>query len=291
MPELPEVETTRLSLLPHLLGRRIVELDVRVERLRTVLDAAQLQHHLIGARIEALRRRGKYLLADLHHGQVLLIHLGMSGRLSIDRQTMPDLGKHDHVVWRFDDGGRLRFTDPRRFGLVELFAAEGELSHPRLRRLGLEPLGEEFAALTLRQAAAGSRLPIKTLLMDANRLVGVGNIYASEALFAAGIHPQTPADRLSPARWRRLATAIQYTLNAAIDQGGTTLRDFASAEGQAGYFGSQLQVYGRQGEPCVACRQPIQRLVQSGRSTYFCPTCQREQRGTQGPATRKLATR
>jgi len=197
----------------------------------------------------------------------------MTGRVSFaavgDRYAT-----HDHVAFELDDGRELRFNDARRFGMVLGLAATEEANHPRIRDLGVEPLSPDFSPAAMQAAARGSKRPIKNLLMDGKRVVGVGNIYASEALFAARVHPATPSGRLTLARWRKLVIAVRSTLRRAIAQGGTTLRDFANAEGDAGYFAVSLRVYGREGEKC-RCGGTVRRMVQSNRSTYYCPRCQR----------------
>jgi formamidopyrimidine-DNA glycosylase len=273
MPELPEVETVRRGLQAHLVGRRIDGLRVRKRTLRFPVNSGRLRTLAVGATVRDVRRRGKYLLTDIGDQGVLLIHLGMTGRLSFAPGGTP-YETHDHVAFLLDDGRELRFNDPRRFGMVLAMSADEETDHPRLRDLGLEPLGPGFTAETLRVRAAGSRRPIKSLIMDAHWIVGIGNIYASEALFRARVHPEARAGRLSLARWQRLVAAIRTTLEAAIEEGGTTLRDFAGATGEAGYFAVQLQVYGREGERC-RCGAIIRRAVHSGRSTFYCPRCQR----------------
>lgn len=274
MPELPEVETVRRTLLPHVLGQRIDAVQVVQPRLRFPVDVAALVDGLAGRRVLAVRRRAKYLLFDLEGERVLMIHLGMSGRLGIVPKGRPLL-THDHVIWHLEGDRQLRFNDARRFGLVDLFARADEDTHPRLVHLGVEPLDTLlFTGAILHAASRGVSKPIKNFLMDGTRIVGVGNIYACESLFIAGIHPTVAAKRLSLARATRLVDAVQQTLHRAIDEGGTTLRDFANVEGQAGYFAVRLQVYGREGLPCVTCGQPIRRVVQAGRSTFYCSRCQ-----------------
>ena len=278
MPELPEVETVRRSLLPHVSRRRLLEVRVRDARLRTPVDVPALRALLPGRRVLGLRRRAKYLLFDLEGGTVLLVHLGMTGVLNIAPPQRP-LRKHDHVVIDLEGGRQIRFHDPRRFGLVEALPAGAESNHPRLRHLGVEPLGPAFEPRALAAAAAGRRQPIKSFLMDGRRIVGVGNIYACEALFLARIHPRRAAGRLAPARWQRLARAVRHVLNDALTKGGTTLRDFADADGEAGYFGLRLRVYDREGLACRRCGRAVRRTVQSGRGTFYCPGCQRSRAG------------
>ena len=274
MPELPEVETVRRSLEPHLVGHTIERVVVRDGRLRQPVAARALQRLATGRRIEGLRRRAKYLLVDLQGDVVLLLHLGMSGRLAVVPAERA-LQKHDHVCFGVSGGRELRFNDARRFGLVEAFERADEARHPRLRHLGMEPLGEEFDAAALQRACAAKKKPIKNHLMDGQVLVGVGNIYACESLWRAAIDPRQPAGRLSAAQVKRLHKAVVATLGHAIKQGGTTLRDFRDADGNAGYFAIDLRVYDRAGEACYRCGAKIRRIVQAGRATFFCPGCQK----------------
>ncbi len=270
MPELPEVETTRRGIAPALQDRRIRGVVVRERRLRWPI-ARDLNARLSGQRIRAIRRRAKYLLIDLETG-TLILHLGMSGSL---RVLPPETGvlAHDHLDIVLDSGLALRFNDPRRFGCV-LFAEGDPLSHKLLRRLGPEPLEESFTGDYLQRVFRGRRVAIKTLLMNGQLLVGVGNIYASEALFRARINPRRAAGRLKPAQLRKLARSIKQVLNLAIRAGGTTLRDYVGANGDPGYFRRKLYVYERSGKPCRVCRTPIRHFTQGQRSTYFCPHCQ-----------------
>ncbi|MDH4428464.1 MAG: bifunctional DNA-formamidopyrimidine glycosylase/DNA-(apurinic or apyrimidinic site) lyase [Acidovorax sp.] len=270
MPELPEVEVTRRSLVPAVAGARIE--TVRVGKpLRWPLGCDPVS--LAGLQILGLRRRGKYLLMDLSDG-MLLIHLGMSGSIRFSDQ-LPDAGVHDH----FDmvtDKGTLRLHDPRRFGAVVHAASEADAVVVKLLGgLGMEPLADTFFLPLFQAGLKSSRVPIKTLLLSGRVVVGVGNIYASEVLFLAGIRPTTPAARIGAERVRRLYEAIISVLNRAVEMGGTTLRDFSSADGAAGHFQTQTRVYGREGEPCHACNAPIRMLRQGQRSTFFCPVCQR----------------
>ncbi len=274
MPELPEVETVRRSLEAALVGRRIEHVVVRERRLRVPIDERRLATLLAGRRIVGARRRAKYLLVDLEPDAILLVHLGMTGRLRVSPAGAP-LARHDHVILGLDDGRELRFHDPRRFGMVDALVRAGEAGHPALVELGLEPLDDAFNAEALHAITSRLASPIKNVLMDARRVVGVGNIYASESLFRARIHPATPARKVSRPRVAALVRAVRQTLRDAIAQGGTTLRDFEDANGEAGYFGVRLRVYGREGEKCVRCGRRIRRIVQGGRSTFYCPGCQR----------------
>jgi formamidopyrimidine-DNA glycosylase len=270
MPELPEVETTRRGLLPHLLGRSVVALDVRQPRLRWPV-APELRALLPGQRIEGIERRAKYLLVHTPVGSALL-HLGMSGSLRVLAATTP-IGPHDHVDWQLDSGRVLRYTDPRRFG-CQLWQPLGEV-HPLLAGLGPEPLSHTFDGDGLWLRSRGRRAAVKVFLMDQAVVVGVGNIYASEALFAAGIHPKRMAGAISRARYTRLADEVKRILAHAITRGGTTLRDFINPDGAPGYFEQELFVYGRAGEPCRVCGTPIKSVVLGQRSAFYCPRCQR----------------
>lgn len=274
MPELPEVETLRRSLAGCLPGRRIVAVQVLNAKLRTPLHPASLRRRLVGQRITRVARRAKYLLVELADAQVLVLHLGMSGRLLRVPRAAP-LVPHTHVRLRLDDGHELRFRDPRRFGMLFVVSRQALPRHPRFARLGPEPLEADFTPTYLHERARGVRKPVKNFLMDAAVVVGVGNIYASEALHRAAIHPATPAMRLRLVRWQRLQAAVRATLEAAVRQGGTTIADFRSADDTAGAFQVQLRVYGRAGEACGRCGRRVRRSVQAGRSTYYCPGCQR----------------
>lgn len=271
MPELPEVETTRRGLLPHLVGRRIRGAVVRNPNLRWPVPG-DLSRRLRDEEVLDIRRRGKYLLFDCKRGH-LLVHLGMSGRLSIVADDAP-VRDHDHVDVCLEGHQSMRLTDPRRFGAVLWLRGAAE-RHVLLRGLGLEPLEAEFTGDALHRLARGRRVPVKHFLMNSRIVTGVGNIYASEALFHAGIHPLRAAGRISRARWQLLAEAVRATLERALAAGGTTLRDFASADGAPGYFQNECAVYGREGLACTACGTPIRALRQGQRSTFYCPNCQR----------------
>ncbi|HIC79546.1 MAG TPA: bifunctional DNA-formamidopyrimidine glycosylase/DNA-(apurinic or apyrimidinic site) lyase [Kiloniellaceae bacterium] len=270
MPELPEVETTRRGIEPHIRGHCVSGVSVRQPRLRWPVPP-ELDSLLTGRRLHGVERRAKYLLLRFGHG-TLILHLGMSGSLRILPAGTPPQ-PHDHVDLVF---GRhlLRLRDPRRFGAV-LWTAADPFDHPLLASLGPEPLEDAFDGPWLYQRAKGRRAAVKQLVMDAKVVVGVGNIYASEALFAAGIHPRRPAGRISLARYDRLSEEIKKILTDAIRQGGTTLRDFQQQDGRPGYFAQQLKVYGRTGEPCPRCQTAIRQVTMGQRSSYYCPQCQR----------------
>lgn len=270
MPELPEVETTRRGLAPLAEGKRIESITVRQPMLRWPIPP--VVNELSGQRVAALERRAKWLIWRLDSGS-LLWHLGMSGSFR-GWQEAPTPGPHDHVDIQIEAGYLIRYTDPRRFGAL-LYCPGDPLEHPRLARLGPEPLGEDFTGEWLRQASRGRRVAVKHFIMDSRIVVGVGNIYASEALFDAGIHPARAAGRISLERYRRLAGVVRQTLGAAIEVGGTSLRDFTVGDGTPGYFGQSLKVYGREGRPCPSCSAAIRRRLVGQRSTFYCPRCQR----------------
>ncbi|MBA6413577.1 bifunctional DNA-formamidopyrimidine glycosylase/DNA-(apurinic or apyrimidinic site) lyase [Parahaliea sp. F7430] len=271
MPELPEVETTRRGVAPYVEGEQVDELLVRESRLRWPVPA-DLPQLLRGQRVLSVSRRAKYLLFHTAAG-TLLVHLGMSGSLRVLRQPIPAAGPHDHIDLRLSSGDCLRFNDPRRFGCF-LWSEPGE-THPLLAHLGPEPLSDSFDGLLLHRLSRGRRGPVKNFIMDGRIVVGVGNIYANEALYLAGIRPDRSAGRISLARYERLSDYIKQVLTSAIEQGGTTLRDFVGGDGKPGYFAQQLHVYGRAGLACKTCGGVLreQRLAQ--RSTVYCVTCQR----------------
>lgn len=271
MPELPEVETTRRALTGTLEGRRVERLVVREPRLRQPIPA-RLAQRLAGVRIESLERRAKYLVLRTEGGSTL-IHLGMSGSLRIaDPGVTPE--PHDHYDLVLDNGRCVRYRDPRRFGLL-LWAGARPERHPLLRDIGPEPFSEDFTGEHLYTLSRTRSGPVKSLLMDSHVVAGVGNIYANEALYRAAIHPRRPARRVGPGRYDALAGAVRDVLGEAIEAGGTTLRDFYSGTGTAGYFRIRLDAYDREGLPCPRCRTSLRRLVIAQRATYFCPHCQR----------------
>jgi len=271
VPELPEVETTRRGVEPLIVGKGIIDVVVRNRSLRQPVTSG-LPRILRGRSFKRVRRRAKYLLFETGDG-TLLVHLGMSGSLRVVPSGTP-VQKHDHLDIVFEDNVVLRYRDARRFGLV-LWVEKDPLCHPLLSRLGPEPLAEEFNGGWLHRRASGRRLAVKPFLMDQATVVGVGNIYASEALFLAGIDPQRPAGEISRARYARLAETVRAVLEQAIHAGGTTLRDFSGADGSPGYFAQSLKVYGREGEPCTVCGSPILCRVIGQRSSYYCRRCQR----------------
>jgi formamidopyrimidine-DNA glycosylase len=271
MPELPEVETVRRGIAPRLTGQTVAQVIVRQPRLRWPVPE-ELALQLPGQVIRRVERRAKYLLLRMDVGTALL-HLGMTGRLRILSAETP-LQKHDHVDMVLADGDCLRFNDSRRFGAL-LWTVEPPEQHPLLQTLGPEPFDPAFSGSYLHQRAQGRTAAIKTFIMDNHIVVGVGNIYANESLFAAGISPLRPAGQISLVEYERLATVIQEILAAAIAQGGTTLRDFIGGDGEPGYFQQSLRVYDRYSRPCMACAEPIQRCRIGQRATYYCLRCQR----------------
>ena len=271
MPELPEVETAMRGLEARLLGRKITGFAQHRADLRFPLPPA-LPERLVGCRILKFRRRAKYILASLDNDHSLLLHLGMSGRLLFDGEAA---GQHEHLTFRFDDGTTLRYVDPRRFGMLDLVAEAGLDDHPRLAELGLEPLDPGFDGNALRRVLQGRISPVKTAIMNQKLVVGVGNIYACESLYRARLSPFRAAETLKAAECRRLADAIRDVLQAAIEAGGSSLRDYVQTDGELGYFQHQFDVYGRVDEPCPACHHPIRTSVQANRSTFYCDHCQR----------------
>lgn len=270
MPELPEVETTRLGLAPALTGRVLQHVHIRNPRLRWPIPT-DLAARLAGQRLLGIARRGKYLLFDF--GEVTqIVHLGMSGSLRLAAPTEPP-GVHDHIDWLFGDALLLRLRDPRRFGAV--LWTQDPLHHPLLAHLGPEPLTDAFDAAYLYDQCQRRSSAIKQVIMDAHVVVGVGNIYASESLFHAGIRPGTAARRLSRPTCSRLVTAIKKVLTAAIAAGGSSLRDYVSTDGELGYFQLQTRVYDRAGQPCRVCGTAVRRIVQGQRASFYCPACQR----------------
>lgn len=270
MPELPEVETTRRGIAPHCEGRCIERMIVRETRFRWPVPK-QLPKLMRGQTIIKVERRAKYLLLKTT-GNTLLCHLGMSGSLRIVDGDCPPAA-HDHIDIVLDTGRALRFHDPRRFGCM--LPVKPDETHPLLVKLGPEPLSEDFTGDYLFQASRKRKTAVKTFLMDGHIVVGVGNIYANEALFAAGIRPDRPAGKIAKARYRRLAEAVKVILSHAISRGGTTLRDFVGGEGKPGYFSQELAVYGRGGQPCKQCRSALIELRLGQRATVYCRRCQR----------------
>lgn len=283
MPELPEVETVMRGLKPHMEGVVISRLEQRRADLRFPFPV-DFSGRLRGATIEGLARRAKYILVTLSSGEVLVMHLGMSGRFTVNAgEKAPINTKHDHVVFHLSNGDVVSYNDPRRFGFMELVTAGQLESHKYFKELGPEPLGNQFDEVMLSEKAMGRKTPLKSFLLDQKVVAGLGNIYVLEALFDAGLHPARPASILSTKTGRptkaaaRLIVAIRDVLNRAIEAGGSTLKDYAKADGSLGYFQHSFRVYGRGGGACArkGCGGEIARIVQSGRSSFFCPKCQR----------------
>ncbi len=283
MPELPEVETVRRGLAPVMEGVVIKTADVNRPDLRWPFPE-RMAARLTGQKVERLRRRSKYILADLASGESLLIHLGMSGRMLISGDPLgqfvhshPAPEKHDHVVFHMSNGARITFNDPRRFGAMDLLDTATAEKHKLLATIGPEPLGNDFHEAHLVAALKGRNMPIKSALLDQRIVAGLGNIYVCETLYRAGINPTRKAGRISSARVAALVPIIRQVLTEAIEAGGSSLKDFRQADGELGYFQHSFDVYGREGEPCRTsdCSSIIGRIVQSGRSSFYCPTCQR----------------
>jgi formamidopyrimidine-DNA glycosylase len=283
MPELPEVETVRRGLAPVMEGQVIARAEVNRPDLRWPFPPAMAER-LTGRRVLGLRRRSKYILADLDSGETLLIHLGMSGRMLVSGDPLgvfvhdhPAPEKHDHVVLHMDSGARVTFNDPRRFGAMDLVTTDGAETHKLLAGLGPEPLGNDFHETRLVQAFRGRMTPVKAALLDQKTVAGLGNIYVCEALFRAGIAPTRRAGRIAAPRVAALVPIIRQVLRDAIEAGGSSLRDFRQADGELGYFQHSFDVYGREGQPCrtPGCGGTVRRIVQSGRSSFYCAQCQR----------------
>ncbi len=288
MPELPEVETVRKGLEPYMTGHVITQADIRRPDLRWPFPV-NMAERLIGKRVERLRRRSKYILCDLDSSETLLIHLGMSGRMTISapekvkdmagdfHHLHPAIEKHDHVVIDMDNGARITFNDARRFGAMDLLDTKAAEQHKLLASIGPEPLGNSFDEAYFIAALKGKNTPIKSAMLDQRIVAGLGNIYVCEALWRTGISPLNKAAKLSKARAASLVPAIRAVLNDAIAAGGSSLKDYRQADGELGYFQHSFATYGREGEHCKTsdCKGRIKRVVQSGRSSFYCPECQR----------------
>lgn len=275
MPELPEVETILNGVSPQVIQQEIIAVEVRDTRLRWPVDTTKLETWLAGQTILSTYRRSKYMLFKIENGSHLVIHLGMSGRLGVF-DPRADIEKHTHVIFHFQHF-QMRFRDPRRFGFVEIVEPDGLPDYPRLQHLGVEPLTDDFSGEYLFQLTQKSTKPIKNLIMDARVVVGVGNIYANESLFASHIHPATPAQALAAGAVECLVQHIKNILKAAVNKGGTTLNDYRNAGGEPGYFQLDLKVYGRADEPCLTCGHTVEKIVLAGRSSFYCPRCQPKQ--------------
>jgi formamidopyrimidine-DNA glycosylase len=278
MPELPEVETVKRGLQPIVEGRILTYVETRRRDLRIPFPD-EFESRLTGRRVERLSRRAKYILADLEGGETLVIHLGMSGHFTVYKKSLDDVGrgKHDHVVFDTDAPARVVFTDHRRFGLMTLVETASIESHPLFKGLGIEPLSKEMDADHLRERLKGKKTPIKSALLDQRVIAGLGNIYVCEALWRSGISPKRLATKVKPAQLELLAPSIKEVLKEAVKAGGSTLRDHRQANGELGYFQHSFAAYGREGERCMrrGCKGVIKRIVQAGRSTFYCPACQK----------------
>ena len=273
MPELPEVETVRRGLEMSIKGSTIKKVDLRRKDLRIPFPK-DMAKRLEGQKITAISRRAKYLLFELSGEDIVIAHLGMSGSFSVVSKLPKKYTAHDHVIWHLSDGRAVIYNDPRRFGLITLAKKTDINSHPLLAKLGPEPLSKDFTTTRLKQAIAKRNTAIKVAIMDQEVVVGVGNIYASEALFLAGINPKKPANSVTE-KATKLVPAIKKVLQDAIESGGSSLRDFIHVSGETGYFQHHFNVYGRGGAPCYTCGEPIKTVRLGGRSTFFCPKCQR----------------
>lgn len=274
MPELPEVETTRRGLALKLEGRRIARIEARRPDLRFPLPK-NFAKTIQGRRVEALERRAKYILIRLEGGLVWIIHLGMSGRMVLRAGWPNDIGPHDHVIFATDEGWAATFNDARRFGMMDLAPADKLAEHRLLKGLGPEPLDDGFTPAVLAAALKGKKTPMKAALLDQSMVAGLGNIYVCEALFRAGIDPKRPAGTVKPERLAKLVPAIKAVLREAIKAGGSSLRDYVQSDGELGYFQTRFRVYDHEGDPCQVCAAPVRRIVQSGRSTFYCGRCQK----------------
>jgi formamidopyrimidine-DNA glycosylase len=276
MPELPEIEVIRRGLQAHLPGRRIEDVLYNGKALRKAVPLGAMQKLLTGRTILAVDRRAKFLLLHFDNGAALIVHLGMTGRLGLFAAGTI-LATHDHIRWLLDNGLEMRYHDARRFGSVQLVSPDetAAIESTVFSAVGPEPFSRGCSA-HLQHQAKGKKQPIKMFLMDMKILAGVGNIYANESLFSAGIHPARPAGSLSPQDWRRLLTELRVILRHAIDCGGSTISDYLNAGGKPGYFQIHFRVYGKKDAPCQVCGAPIRMVRMGGRATYFCPSCQKE---------------
>lgn len=274
MPELPEVEVIKRGLRKHVTGCKVTGIVASNKKLRLPLPRKGLKSLILGARIETVDRRAKFLLVRMDNGAILIIHLGMTGRLSIFPDTAAK-SKHDHLILDLDSHKQLRFHDTRRFGFIQVASPGSDLPGTMLAELGPEPLGKKFTPEYLQALAAGKKRPLKNFLMDSRVVAGIGNIYACEILFQAGLNPRKQINRLTRKDWEKIVASSRAVLRKAIKSGGTTINDFVNASGKSGYFQLELQVYGRQGLPCNSCVTPIAKMTMAGRSTFFCPRCQK----------------
>jgi formamidopyrimidine-DNA glycosylase len=274
MPELPEVEVIRRGLQRHLPGRQVIDIKAGNKKLRFSMPRKDLKKFIQGAQFKSVDRRAKFLLIRMDNGAHLLIHLGMTGRLGIFPTGTPR-SKHDHLRVQLDNDMELRFNDIRRFGFIHVLPPGGNFSDTMLAIIGPEPLGPDFTAKYLQECAAGKNRPLKNFLMDSRIIAGIGNIYACEILFHARFHPEKKINGLTKKQWKKVVESSRYILQKAIESGGTTISDFVNESGKSGYFQLKLQTYGRLGKPCNTCKTPITKKTMAGRSTFFCPKCQK----------------
>ncbi len=273
MPELPEVEVVRLGLIPHLVGRRVEEIHFSNYTLRRKIPTKELLSLVCNSRVQKLERRAKYLLVHMENGSIMVVHLGMTGRIGVFEKSSSPL-RHDHIRWLLDDGREMRFNDTRRFGSIQMFETTDQ-AEDFFAGIGPEPLGDNFTGDYLFSVSRKKKQPVKNFLMDARIVAGIGNIYASEALFDARISPLRPAGRLSRKECGQLVLSGKKILRKAISCGGSTISDFISSSGKPGYFQLNFKVYGRTGMPCLQCSTLIKKKVLAGRATFFCPACQK----------------
>ncbi|MBW2485259.1 MAG: bifunctional DNA-formamidopyrimidine glycosylase/DNA-(apurinic or apyrimidinic site) lyase [Deltaproteobacteria bacterium] len=274
MPELPSVEVICRGLQQHLPGLRVLQITTGSKKLRLPMPRKDLAAYIRGARIKAVDRRAKFLLITMDNGAQLIIHLGMTGRLGIFPKDCPK-AKHDHFHLHLDNSTQLIFNDIRRFGFIQVHPPGLDFCHTMLANLGPEPFGQDFTPQHLQKMAAGKNRPLKNFLMDNRVVVGIGNIYACEILFHAGLNPNKRVCSLTKKQWTEIVKSSRYVLEKAIKSGGTTISDFVNESGKSGYFQLELQTYGRQGKPCGCCATPINKITMGGRSTFFCPKCQK----------------
>jgi formamidopyrimidine-DNA glycosylase len=274
MPELPEVEVIRRGLQKYLPGRKVVTVLTGNKKLRLPMPRKDLAEYIQGALIKVVERRGRFLLIVMNSGARLIIHLGMTGKISLCPSNLPK-AKHDHFRLQFDNGTQLVFNDARRFGFILVLAPGHDFSNTMLADLGPEPFDPEFTPQYLQKLAAGKNRPLKNFLMDNRIVVGIGNIYASEILFRAGLRPERTTSKLTGNQWIKVVESSCDILAKAIKSGGTSISDFVNESGKSGYFQLKLQVYARQGHPCYCCNTPIKKITMAGRSTFFCPKCQK----------------
>jgi len=274
MPELPEVEVIKRGLQQYLPGRRVIAVSAGNKKLRLPMPRKDLTEYIKGKHVTAVDRRARFLLITMNNGARLVIHLGMTGKLSIIPQASPK-AKHDHFRLLLDSGKQLVFNDIRRFGFILVLAPERDFSRTMLANLGPEPLDHDFTPLYLQKLAQGKNRPLKNFLMDNRTVAGIGNIYASEIMFQARLRPEKKISTLTRKQWERVVESCRYVLEKAIKSGGTSISDFVNESGRRGYFQLELRTYGRQGKPCICCNMPIKKITMAGRSTFFCPHCQK----------------